>query len=59
MKRIDQERSNQARPIPIDLEEHVRRRAYQLFQERGEAPGFEVEDWLQAEAELLDTTKAA
>ena len=34
------------------LQERIEKRAYELFQERGEQHGFEVEDWLQAEAEL-------
>ena len=38
---------------PSDLEAKIRERAYQLFQERGCAPGFENEDWLRAEREVL------
>ncbi|HEX3746989.1 MAG TPA: DUF2934 domain-containing protein [Bryobacteraceae bacterium] len=34
------------------LEEQIRQRAYELYLERGEGPGTEVSDWLQAEAEL-------
>jgi hypothetical protein len=30
----------------------IARRAYELFQARGSEPGHEMEDWLQAEAEL-------
>jgi Protein of unknown function (DUF2934) len=36
----------------IDLEERIRHRAYQLYERRGREDGHEVEDWLQAEAEL-------
>jgi hypothetical protein len=36
----------------LDLEEQIRRRAYQLYERRGREHGHEVEDWLQAEAEL-------
>ncbi len=54
MKRIEQERPNQLRPIPINLQEEVRRRAYELYQERGNKEGSELEDWLRAEAEVLD-----
>src|SRR4051812_28406385 len=32
--------------------EAIARRAYQLYQQRGSEPGHELEDWLQAEAEL-------
>ena len=30
----------------------IRRRAYEIFLERGRLPGRELEDWLQAEYEL-------
>ena len=33
-------------------EEDIRRRAYEIFLERGELPCREVDDWLQAEREL-------
>ena len=39
--------------VPINLEEEIRRRAYELFQERGGVPGAENEDWLRAEREIL------
>jgi hypothetical protein len=37
----------------IDIEAEIRRRAYELFQERGGTPGHEDEDWLVAEREIL------
>jgi hypothetical protein len=33
-------------------DEEIRRRAYELYLERGEQPGGELDDWLQAEHEL-------
>jgi hypothetical protein len=33
---------------------NIRRRAYQIYLERGEQPGRELDDWLQAERELGD-----
>jgi hypothetical protein len=30
----------------------IRKRAYQLFEERGHQPGQELDDWLQAEREI-------
>jgi hypothetical protein len=33
-------------------DEEIRRRAYEIFLERGEQPGRELDDWLQAEREL-------
>ena len=36
-----------------NLEEKIRIRAYQLYEERGYLPGHEDEDWLIAEQEIL------
>jgi hypothetical protein len=36
----------------VDLEEQIRRRAYELYERRGREAGHETEDWLRAEAEL-------
>ena len=36
-------------PVP---ESEIRRRAYDLYLERGEQPGCDLDDWLQAEQEL-------
>jgi len=33
-------------------DEEIRRRAYQIYLERGEQPGGHLDDWLQAEREL-------
>ena len=33
-------------------EEDIRRRAYEIYLERGEQPGRDLDDWLQAEREL-------
>jgi hypothetical protein len=32
--------------------DQIRRRAYEIYQERGGLPGHELEDWLQAESEF-------
>jgi len=36
-----------------DLENEIRRRAYELYEQRGCTPGQENEDWLIAEREVL------
>jgi len=36
-----------------ELDEKIRRRAYELYEQRGRADGSELEDWVQAEAEVL------
>ena len=33
-------------------DEDIRRRAYEIYLERGSEPGRELDDWLQAEREL-------
>jgi hypothetical protein len=33
-------------------EEEIRRRAFEIYLERGEQPGSDLDDWLQAEREL-------
>lgn len=38
--------------VPINLEDEIRRRAYELYQQRGSASGSEAEDWLAAEREV-------
>ena len=36
-----------------DLQEQVRRRAYELYELRGRENGHDLEDWLQAESEVI------
>ena len=38
--------------VPINLEDEIRRRAFEIYQERGSVPGNEHEDWLRAEREV-------
>jgi Protein of unknown function (DUF2934) len=33
-------------------DQEIRRRAYEIYLERGEQPGYELDDWLKAELEL-------
>ena len=35
-----------------ELQEEIRRRAYELYEQRGGEDGRELDDWLQAEAEV-------
>jgi hypothetical protein len=37
---------------PETLEDQVRARAYELYEERGKEAGNDLDDWLRAEAEL-------
>ena len=39
-----------------NLEEEIRRCAYELYEERGRKDGHDLDDWLRAEAEISGTT---
>jgi len=39
--------------VPINLDDEIRRRAYELAEQRGFSGGHETEDWLSAEREVL------
>ena len=38
--------------VAANLEEEIRRRAYELYEERGREDGHDLDDWLRAEAEI-------
>jgi hypothetical protein len=51
-----------AKEVPsetLPLEERIRRRAYELYVERGNQSGSELDDWLQAEEEILRVEEKA
>jgi hypothetical protein len=39
--------------VPINLEDEIRQRAFELYQERGPRDGGEAEDWRDAEREVM------
>ncbi len=39
--------------VPINLDEEIRKRAYELWEENGRASGRDDEHWLSAEREVL------
>jgi len=39
--------------VPINVEEEIRRRAFELYQQREPGSGSEAEDWLTAEREVM------
>ena len=41
------------------IQEKIRRRAYEIYVERGSQAGSELDDWLRAEAEILRAEDAA
>ncbi len=40
--------------VPFSLEQEIRRRAYELYEQRGPSSGTETDDWLVAEREILE-----
>jgi len=44
---------------PLSFEEQVRRRAYQIYLTRGSRPGSSLDDWLEAEREVLQAREEA
>jgi hypothetical protein len=46
----------EANDSQTDLEAEIRRRAYELYAQRGYTPGHENEDWFVAEREILART---
>jgi hypothetical protein len=40
-------------PQEVELEHEIRLRAQELYEARGREDGHEVEDWLRAEAEIM------
>ena len=43
----------------LSIEEQIRRRAYELYVQRGNGSGSELDDWLQAEEEVRRATEGA
>ncbi len=43
--------TNQTTESTSELQEQIRRRAYELYEQRGRDEGHELDDWLQAESE--------
>ncbi len=43
----------------LDRDERIRSRAYALYEQRGRVDGHDLDDWLQAEAEVSGKSKTA
>lgn len=43
---------NEPAKLPGSIEEQIRRRAYELYEQRGREDGSDLEDWYRAEAEI-------
>lgn len=57
----DKSKSVEARSLDpdlsSDLEERIRERAYELYEQRGRVDGFALADWFQAESEMKGEQK--
>jgi hypothetical protein len=49
LKKVD----GRANVVPINIEDEIRRRAYELYEQRGFIGGHEKDDWLLAEEEVM------
>lgn len=47
-----QPRSNGSSTVVVNIDEAIRQRAYELYEQRGCQEGNAMEDWLRAEAEM-------
>jgi hypothetical protein len=53
---------SKTRPVEepaIQVEDKIRKRAYELYEKRGRIDGNDINDWLQAECEVAKQPKAA
>ncbi len=48
---------NGATDTPMSTEQQVQQRAYELYEKRGKVDGYELEDWAQAESEIVAPAK--
>ena len=53
------ETQERERLLDSSREEQIRRRAYEIYLARGEEHGHDIEDWLQAERELMADQSSA
>ena len=51
-KKLEVVKTEPRRVVPINLDDEIRRRAYELYKQRGTGTGSEAEDWLAAEREV-------
>jgi hypothetical protein len=53
---VEQVKMTETQPMPM-LEQAIRQRAYELYIERGKVPCHALDDWLQAQGELVQGSK--
>jgi hypothetical protein len=55
--KADSQNKRAAKETPSLSQDEIRRRAFELFEERGGQEGQELENWLRAESEIRNTKK--
>ena len=55
----DLPQDNSKTTISSDLQDQIRTRAYEIYEQRGRHDGFAEQDWLEAEAEILAKASAS
>lgn len=56
---ISPAKQNLSQEGSVEQREQIRLRAYELYEARGHKEGHELEDWLQAESEVISKLVAA
>ena len=56
---ISPTKQNLSQESSVEQREKIRLRAYELYEARGHKEGHELEDWLQAESEVISKPVAA
>ena len=54
-----QDSSSMVEQTPPELEQQIRSRAYELYEERGRTDGHDMADWLRAESEVTSGEREA
>ena len=47
------------KPLPDPLEDIIRKRALEIYERQGKQDGHELDDWLEAEREVLEAAAKA
>ena len=47
------------KPLPDPLEDTIRKRAFEIYELHGKQDGHELDDWLDAEREVLESVAKA
>jgi len=51
-RKLEVRKNDRKNLFPINLDDEIRRRAYELYEQRGARGGSEAEDWFNAEREI-------